>query len=435
VVTEETQAPENSDVAVPPSPRVMLLGAGELGRELVLAFQRLGAFVIAVDEHADAPASGIADESVVAKITDTQELAALIERLQPHYVVTESTAVAVDALTAAADSGLAEVVPTPRSARFSLDREGLRRLASDELGLPTAPFWFAGSVAELEAVATHAGYPLVVKPVAAPRGKGESVLLRADDIAAAWDSAVAAGRLAQARVIAETMVEIDYEVTILVVRTAGPGGATVHFCEPIGHRRHDGDVLECWQPQAMTPTAAEAARSIAARIINALGGRGVYAVELLVRGDEVYFSDVSANSRDSGLVTLRSQRLSEFELHARAILGLPVDTIMISPGAAEVVYAAGESVDGKPVADGQPGTPDERGAQALSDALAVPESDVRVFVCPPSYPRHRRGVALATGADVTTARDRARLVAVALRKLWEPHAPLSAEAPRIDSTA
>lgn len=423
-MTEETQAPQGYDAAARPAPdapedpaetngapKVMLLGSGELGRELVTAFQRLGAVVIAVDRHAEAPALAAADESVVAKITDTEELAALIARLRPQYVVTESDAVALDALGAAADTGLADVVPTARSTRLSLDREGLRRLASDELGLPTAPFWFAGSTEELEAVAQHAGYPLVVKPVAAS-GHGESVLLRADDIAPAFESAVAAGRLPQARVLVETMVEVDYEITMLTVRSAGPGGGNVNFCEPIGHRQLDGGVLESWQPQVMTPLALDAAKSIAARIVNALGGRGIYGVEVLVRGDEVYFADVSARPYDSGLVTLRSQRLSEFELHARAILGLPVDTIMISPGAAEVVYARTESLDG------QDDRRSERTSQALTDALSVPESDVRIFAYPQSYPRHRLGIALATGPDVTTARDRARQVAAALRPLW-----------------
>lgn len=429
-MTEETQAPQNSDGAVRPAAEaaegpsvpapltkdavtVMLLGADELGRELVTAFQRLGAVVIAVDRHADAPALGIADHSVVANLTDTEELAALIGRLQPTYVVTESNTVAVDALTAAADGGFADVVPTARSTRLGLDREGLRRLAADELGLPTAPFWFAASIEEIDAVAQHAGFPMVVKPVAATApGQGESVLLRADDIAPAWQSAVDAGRVPQTRVLIETMVELDYEVTLLTVRSAGPAATGVHFCEPIGHRQLDRDVLESWQPQAMSRPALDAAKSIAARIVSALGGRGVYGVELLVRGDEVYFADVSARPYDSGLVTLRSQRLSEFELHARAILGLPVDTIMISPGAAEVVYAGTESPDGHDEGC------TERTTQALSDALAVPESDVRIFAYPQSYPRHRLGIALTTAADVTTARERVRQVGIALRKVW-----------------
>ncbi|MBV8350455.1 MAG: ATP-grasp domain-containing protein, partial [Mycolicibacterium sp.] len=215
-------------------------------------------------------------------------------------------------------------------------------------------------------------------------------------------------------VMVETMVEIDYEVTLLAVRTAGSAGSLVHFCEPIGHRQLDGDVLESWQPQPMTPGALEAARSIAARVVNALGGRGVYGVELLVKGDEVYFADVSARPYDSGLVTLRSQRLSQFELHARAILGLPVDTIMITPGAAEVVYAGTQT--GLAHANDESRT--ERATQALTEALAVPESDVRVFGYPQSYPRRRLGVALATAADITTARERVRQVAEALRKFW-----------------
>jgi phosphoribosylglycinamide formyltransferase 2 len=421
VVTEETRVAESPDGAVEPPPTapapeptdavtVMVLGAGELGRELVTAFQRLGATVIAVDRHAEAPAFGIADQSVVAKINDTEELAALIGRTQPQYVVAESNAVAFDALAAAADSGFADVAPTARSARLGRDREGLRRLASDELGLPTAPFWFAGSVEELEAVAQHAGFPLVVKPVTAAPGDGESVLLRTDDIGPAWENAVAAGRLPQARVLVETMVEIDYEVTLLAVRSNGPGGGTLHFCEPIGHRQ-DGDVLESWQPQVMSPTALDAAKSIGARIVAALGGRGVYAVELFVRGDEVYFADVTARPYDSGLVTLRSQRLSEFELHARAILGLPVDTIMISPGAAEVIYTGTESLEE------EDDRRTERTARALSEALAVPESDVRIFSHSDSYPRHRLAVALATASNVTTARERVRQVAGALREV------------------
>jgi phosphoribosylglycinamide formyltransferase 2 len=437
-VTEETHAPQGAEDALQPPPdaphgdapqdsrsahrndalTVMLLGGGELGRELVVAFQRLGAVVIAVDRHADAPALGVADRCCVVKMSDTDQLTAMIEREQPDVVVTEASLtagaplVATDALAAIGERGLTDVVPTARSTRLSLDREGLRRLAADELGLPTAPFWFAGSVQELEAVAGHTGYPLVVKPVAAVHGQGESVLLRPEDIAPAWDSAVAGGRVAQTRVMVETMVEVDFEVTILTVRSAGPDGGAVQFCEPIGHRHLEGDVLECWQPQAMTPAALESAKSVAARIVNALGGRGVYGVELLVRGDEVYFADVSARPHDSGLVTLRSQRLSEFELHARAILGLQVDTIMISPGAAEVVYAGTESVDG------QDDRRTERVTRALADALVVPESDVRVFPHRQSYPRRRLGVALATAADVTTARDRARAVGAALRKLW-----------------
>lgn len=387
-------------------PRVMLLGSGELGRELVVSFQRLGADVVAVNGHADAPSHRVADESWVVELTDPDSLTAVIERVRPDYVVTATDAVAADAL-AVAEQGAVEVVPSARSVRLSIDREGLRRLAADELGLPTAPFWFAGSAEELAAIAEHAGFPLVVKPLVSMPGDGQSVLLRSDDVEPAWRHAVSlpllGGRLTHNRVLAETVVEIDHEITLLTVRT-GRGGE-LHFCEPIGHRQVAG-TLESWQPQQMTETALGAARSIAARIVGALGGRGVFGVELLVRGDEVYFSDVTAIPRDSALVTLRSQRLSEFELHARATLGLPVDTIMISPGAAEVVYGGS---DPTPVP-----------TDALVSALRVTESDLRVFAAPSGSGRAQRalGVALATAPDVAKARDRVRQSANALRELW-----------------
>lgn len=388
---------------------VMLLGSGELSRELALAFQRLGTEVIAVDRYADAPAHGVADRPVVAKMNDAEELTALIEKENPRYVVAEAGVIAADALIAIAERGGAQVFPTPRSTRLSLDREGLRRLASDELGLPTAPFWFAGSAEELSAVAQHAGFPLVVKPVASAAGEGESVLVRAEDVEPAWQRAVAAGRIPHGRVMVESVVEIDFEVTLLTIRTVGPTGPAVHFCEPIGHRQADGDVLESWQPQRLAPAALDSAKSIAARIVNSLGGRGVFGVELLVRGDEVYFDTVRPRPHDSGLVTLRSQRLSEFELHARAILGLPVDTIMISPAAAEVVYAGAEAT---PAAGRDP-------QAVLAEALAVAESDVALFNRPDETEEKRRlAVALATAPDPIVARDRARRVTAALRRLW-----------------
>jgi len=385
-------------------PAVMLLGASELSRELALAFQRLGAQVIAVDRYADAPAHGVADRAIVARMNDSEALIALIETENPRYVVTEAGVVAADALIAVAERGETEVFPTPRSTRLSLDREGLRRLASDELGLPTAPFWFASSPEELAAVAAHAGFPLVVKPIASAPGEAESVLVRDEDIEPAWQRAIVAGRIPHNRVMVESVVEVDVEVTLLTVRTVGPTGPAVHFCEPIGHRLRDGDVLETWQPQPLAPVALDSAKSIAARIVNSLGGRGVFGVELLVRGDEVYFDTVRPRPHDSGLVTLRSQRLSEFELHARAILGLPVDTIMISPAAAEVTYAGAEM---KPAAADR--------LTVLAEALAVAESDVRLFDRPDETEARRRlALALATAPDVIVARDRARRVTGAL---------------------
>ena len=241
--------------------RVMLLGAGELGRELVLAFQRLGAEVIAVDRYAGAPAHGVADEALVVKMTDPDELAAVIGRVAPNYVVVDTDAVAIDALRAA-DGGVTEVVPGLLATQMSLDREGMRRLAADELGLPTAPFWFVGSAAELAAVSEHAGFPMVVRPVIGVPGAGQSVLLRPEDVEPAWQRAIAAGgRVAHSRALAETVVEIDFAVTLLTVRTEGPAGPTLHFCEPIGHRQVGG-VLESWQPQQLSEAALGAAKSV-----------------------------------------------------------------------------------------------------------------------------------------------------------------------------
>ena len=358
-------------------PRVMLLGSGELSRELAAALRRLGAEVMALDSDAEAPA-----------------VSAEFRRLQPDFVATVTDSIsdealqAVEAIEAQVDDEFTQLVPSARSVRLTTDREGIRRLAADELGLPTAPFWFAGSVSELRAVAAHAGFPLLLKPVAGVVGRGQVLVAGPDDIELAWQRAMGreAGGTRQ-RVLAETVVEIEFLVSLLAVRTEGPNGPVIEFCKPIGHR-HAVGVLESWQPQEMSPAASDAAKSIAARIVKALGGRGVFSVELMINGDEVYFADVTACPPKSAWVTLRSQRLSAFELNARAILGLPVDTMMISPGAARVMHP----------------DPDAPTADALTGALGVPESDVRVS----------GGVALATAPDLGTARDRARQVAGAL---------------------
>lgn len=359
----------------------MLLGSGELSRELAIALGRLGARVIAVDEYADAPAHCVADQSVVIPMSDADELAAVIRRLQPDFVVTAGDAVAIQGLEGLGPAG-PQLVPSARAVRLTADREGLRRLAADELGLPTAPFWFVGSVGELLAVGAHAGYPLLVKPVAGAARRGQSVVAGPDDIESAWQRAAGT----QQRVLAETVVEVEFYVTLLAVRSEGPEGPVIEFCSPIGHRGADAQVLESWQPQKMSTAAMDAARSIAARIVKALGGRGVFAVELMINGDEVYFADVIPHLPGSVWVTARSQRLSAFELQARTILGLPVDTMMISPGAARAV---------------DPVNPPN--AAALNGALGVPESDLR------SSGRGLR--ALATAPEVTTARDRAGAVA------------------------
>jgi phosphoribosylglycinamide formyltransferase 2 len=381
-------------------PRVMLLGSGELSRELAIASRRLGAEVIAVDEYADAPAHGVADQSLVITMTNADELSAAIRRVQPDFVVTAADAVSLDALDALAAgpaNALAELVPSARTVRLTADREALRRLAADQLGLPTAPFWFVGSVGELEAIGRHAGFPLLVRPVSGTAGQGRSVVAGPDDVEAAWH------RAGTQRVLAETVVEIEFDITLIAVRSEGPHGLVIEFCSPIGHRRAEGDVLESWQPQKLSTAALDAAKSIAARIVKALGGRGVFGVELMINGDEVYFADVTACPQQSAWVTLRSQRLSVFELQARAILGLPVDTMMISPGAARLI-PRGRDGGGLPSAD------------ALSSALGVPESDLLVSGRgkAPADARHQLGVALATAPDVATARDRARQAATRL---------------------
>ncbi|MGW0163419.1 ATP-grasp domain-containing protein [Mycobacterium sp. NPDC003323] len=361
-----TRHAEDADTpANPAAPVVLLLGDAETSRELTLAFQRLGAVVT----------SAAADN--------------------PDFVVAQSDQVPADQLGTIAET--AEVFPTPRALRLSLDREGLRRLAADELGLPTAPFWFAGSAAELTAIAEHAGFPLAVTPLTEDADTGRSVLLRPEDVGPAWERAVAAG---QRRVMAETVVDVDDEITLLTVRTSSATGPAVHFCEPIGHRVAEDGTLSTWQSHRLTPAALDAAKSIAARIVNSLGGRGAFAVELLVRADEVYFSGVRPRPVDATLLTLRTQRLSVFDLHARAILGLPVDTIMVSPGAAEI-GRAGDAALTKPDV-----------LAVLAQALEVAESDVWVF-------DRGLGAAFATAQDVTVARDRAQRAAVALRKLWQ----------------
>ncbi|AOS93907.2 phosphoribosylglycinamide formyltransferase 2 [Mycobacterium intracellulare subsp. chimaera] len=373
---------ETTALVVPPPapadarPTVLLLGSGEISRELAIALGRLGARVIAADRYPHAPAHGVADQALVLDMTDADELAQAIGRLQPTLVVTTTDAVATGAL----DALDGELVPSARAVRLTADREGLRRLAADELRRARRVPAAVGSLGELEAVGAHAGYPLLVKPVAGPTGQRQSVVARREDIEPAWRRAV--GDQSSARVLAETVVEVEFYVTLLAVRSEGPSGPAIEFCSPIGHRGSDGQVLESWQPQKMSAAATDAARSIAARIVKALGGRGVFGVELMVNGDEVYFADVTSSPADSAWVTLRSQRLSAFELQARTILGLPVDTMMVSPAAARVA-----------------GPADPHDPAALIGALSVPESDLRV-----SGSGFR---ALATAPEVTAARERA----------------------------
>jgi len=387
----------------PSATRVMLLGAGELGKEVIIALQRLGVETIAVDRYADAPGMQVAHRAHVVAMTDGPALRALIEKERPHLVVPEIEAIATDMLLDIEREGIAEVIPTARATRLTMNREGIRRMAAEELGLPTSPYAFADSLAELQAAIDDGqgggiGYPCLVKPTMSSSGKGQSLLRGPDDVAKAWDYAMQGGRVSQSRIIVEGFIDFDYEITLLTVRARGADGSIeTHFCEPVGHVQVNGDYVESWQPQAMTPTAIEKARAIAGAVTANLGGRGLFGVELFVKGDMVWFSEVSPRPHDTGLVTLASQRFSEFELHARAILGLPVDVALRSPAASAVIYGGMEA---KGIA-----------FAGVADALNVPGTDLRLFGKPESFLKRRMGVVVATGADTDEARSRAKLAA------------------------
>ena len=388
----------------PTATRVMLLGSGELGKEVIIALQRLGCETIAVDRYSNAPGHQVAHRAHVIAMTDAAALRRLIEQERPHIVVPEIEAIATEALVDIEAAGLAEVIPTARAAQLTMNREGIRRLAAETLKLPTSAYRFAGSLDELRAAidgnggGRGIGYPCVVKPVMSSSGKGQSLVRTKDEVTAAWQYAESAGRVRSSRVIVEGFVEFDYEITLLTVRTrAADGEAETRFCEPIGHIQVNGDYVESWQPQPMSDVALAKARDIAGKVTAELGGRGLFGVELFVRGDEVWFSEVSPRPHDTGMVTMCTQAQSEFELHARAILGLPVDTRLVAPGASAVIY----------------GGVDARGVRFdnVADALAVPQSDLRLFGKPEAYKKRRMGVALATGRDTAQARDRAKLCA------------------------
>lgn len=380
----------------PSAVKVMLLGAGELGKEVVIELQRYGVEVIAVDRYPDAPGQQVAHRSHVIAMTDSVALRALIDEERPDFIVPEIEAIATDVLAEVEAAGLATCIPTARAAQLTMNREGIRRLAAEELGLPTSPYAFAASEAELRAaIEGGIGFPCFVKPVMSSSGKGQSYLQSTDDIAPAWSYALAGGRVERALVIVEGRIDFDYEITQLTVRSVGADGAIeTSFCAPIGHRQVKGDYVESWQPQAMSQKALAASRDIAAKITGALGGRGIFGVELFVKGDEVWFSEVSPRPHDTGLVTLVSQYQSEFALHARAILGLPVSVDLLSSGASAVIYGG---VEGRGIA-----------FEGLDEALRVPESEVRLFGKPESFERRRMGVALARGADVCEALIRAK---------------------------
>ena len=376
--------------------RVMLLGSGELGKEVIIALQRLGVETIAVDRYANAPGHQVAHRAHVITMTDPVALKRLIEQERPDIIVPEIEAIATDVLVEIADAGTAMVIPTARATQLTMNREGIRRLAAEELGLPTSPYRFADSLAAVHAAINGGiGYPCVVKPVMSSSGKGQSLVRTKDDVAAAWQYAESAGRVRGSRLIVEGFIDFDYEITQLTVRSLGANGdVETHFCDPVGHVQINGDYVESWQPQPMSATALSKTRDIAGRVTAALGGRGIFGVELFVKGEDVWFSEVSPRPHDTGMVTMCTQTQSEFDLHARAILGLPVDTRLVSPGASAVIYGGLEA----------------RGIhyEGVAEALRVPESDLRLFGKPEAYKKRRMGVALARGRDIVEARARAK---------------------------
>lgn len=398
----ETQTSPLRTLGTPLTPaaiRVLLLGAGELGKEVILALQRLGVEVIAADRYANAPGHQVAHRSHVLNMADPSALRRLIEAERPHIVVPEIEAIATQALLEIERDGLAQVVPTARAAHLTMNREGIRRLAAETLGLPTSPYRFADSLDEVKAaVRDYIGLPCLIKPVMSSSGKGQTKVDRLDELDRAWAYANAGGRVSLGRVIVEGFIDFDYEITQLTVRAVDADGTIrTHFCDPIGHVQINGDYVESWQPHAMSPDALVAAREFAARITGDLGGVGIFGVELFVKDDRVWFSEVSPRPHDTGLVTLVTQWQSEFELHARALLGLPVDAALRNPGASAVIYGG---VEAKAVVfDG------------VAQALSQPGTDLRLFGKPESFLKRRMGVALARADSTAEARARAKVAA------------------------
>jgi phosphoribosylglycinamide formyltransferase 2 len=408
----------------PQATRVMLLGSGELGKEVIIALQRLGVETIAVDRYDNAPGQQVAHHARTITMSDGAQLRALIETERPLLAVPEIEAIATGTLQALEDAGTVRVVPTARAARLTMDREGIRRLASETLRVPTSPYRFCDSLEALQAaidgtdteanagavIGAAIGYPCVVKPLMSSSGKGQSRLDGPGDVKAAWDAAMQGGRVAQGRVIVEGFIDFDYEITLLTVRALGSDGEVrTHFCEPIGHLQESGDYVESWQPQFMSTVALQRAQDIALAVTGNLGeapanghpGLGVFGVELFVKGDDVWFSEVSPRPHDTGMVTMATQWQNQFELHARAILGLPVDTSMKSPGASAVIYGG---VDANGIV-----------FEGVAEALSIVGTELRLFGKPESFVKRRMGVALAHAANVDAARGKARQAAAQVK--------------------
>jgi phosphoribosylglycinamide formyltransferase 2 len=380
----------------PTATRVLLCGAGELGKEVAIELQRLGCEVIAVDRYENAPAMQVAHRSHVISMLDGEALEAVIKQEHPHYIVPEIEAIATDTLAKLEQEGFT-VVPSARATQLTMNREGIRRLASEELGITTSEYKFAATESEYNEAVSAIGFPCIVKPIMSSSGKGQSLLRSSDDVATAWAYAQDGGRAGKGKVIVEGFVDFDYEITLLTIRHA----QGTDFCEPIGHRQEDGDYQESWQPQAMSQTALQKAKEISKKVTDSLGGRGLFGVELFVKGDDIIFSEVSPRPHDTGLVTLISQDLSEFALHARAILGLPIPNIkQHGPSASSVILVRGSS---NTTAFGN-----------LGEALSQPNTQIRLFGKPEVDGVRRMGVALARDESIDAARDKANQSASAV---------------------
>lgn len=380
----------------PGSTKVMLLGSGELGKEVIIALQRFGVETIAVDRYDNAPGQQVAHRAYTLDMTDGQALSDLIKQERPNIIVPEIEAIATQTLVQLEEQGLAEIIPTARAAYLTMNREGIRKLAAEDLAVPTSKYQFAESLEELKAaVAGGINYPCFIKPVMSSSGKGQSLVQNESELQQAWQYAASSGRVDQGKVIVEQKIDFDYEITLLTVRACDKNGEVqTFFCQPIGHRQENGDYVESWQPQKMTDRALQNAQLVAQKVTQNLGGRGIFGVELFVKGDDVWFSEVSPRPHDTGMVTMISQYQSEFDLHARAILGLPVDCQMSRIGASAVIYGG---MDDKGI-----------GFSHLDQALATPGTDVRLFGKPESFMRRRMGVALATAENTDRAREKAK---------------------------
>ncbi|WP_218209154.1 formate-dependent phosphoribosylglycinamide formyltransferase [Acinetobacter sp. F9] len=379
--------------------KVLLLGSGELGKEVVISLQRLGVEVHAADRYEHAPAMQVAHYSYTLNMADAEELKQLIHQIQPHLIVPEIEAIATQVLVDVEEQNIATVIPSAKAVNLTMNREGIRRLAAEELGLPTSAYRFADSLESFRAACDDVGYPNFVKPVMSSSGKGQSRVTCFDEVDAAWEYAQTGGRVNQGTVIVESQIDFDFEITLLTVRAKNPatGEIETSYCDPIGHRQDSGDYVESWQPQPMTPAALEESKRIAHKVTTALGGCGIFGVELFIKGDQVWFSEVSPRPHDTGLVTLASQFQSEFELHARAILGLPVNTTRHSVAASAVIYAG---VDDRNLS-----------FSGLNLALADGNTDLRLFGKPEGFERRRMGVATARAESIEQARELALQVA------------------------